>query len=59
MLFSGEPALTAGIPVQSIEVQYASREVFFAGFAWNWIWLFFLLSLVAGFLFKSILGIEI
>ena len=45
--------------LKSIDVQYPDRNIAFAGIEWNWIWLFFVLSLVAGFLFKSILGIEI
>ncbi len=56
---SGEPALPGNNPIESINVQYPARNIAFAGFEWNWIWLFFVLSLAAGFLFKSILGIEI
>ena len=56
---SAEPALPENSTIQAIEVQYPERNIAFAGFEWNWIWLFFVLSLVAGFLFKSILGIEI
>jgi hypothetical protein len=59
MLYSGEPALPASSPVQSIEVQYPARDVSFAGIASNWIVAFFVLSLIAGFIFKSALGIEI
>ncbi len=59
LLYSAEPALPNGNLVQAIEVQYPSRDIAFAGLQWNWIWLFFVLSLAAGFLFKSILGIEI
>jgi len=55
---SGESALAGG-PVQSIAIDYPVRTIVFAGLEWNWIWLFFVLSLAAGFLFKSILGIEI
>jgi hypothetical protein len=59
LLYSAEPALPQNNLVQAIEVQYPSRDIAFAGLEWNWIWLFFVLSLAAGFLFKSILGIEI
>jgi hypothetical protein len=59
LFVSGEPAIPANNYVESIEVQYSPRDIAFAGFGWNWIWLFFVLSLVAGFVFKSILGIEI
>ncbi len=53
ILFSAEPALPANSPVEAIEVQYPARDIAFAWFEWNWIWLFFVLSLVAGFFFKS------
>src|SRR5215469_6444698 len=56
---SAEPALPANKSVEAIDVQYPAREIAFAGMEWNWIWLFFVLSLAAGFLFKSILEIEI
>lgn len=56
---SGEPALPQNSPIQAIEVQYPARSIAFAGVEWNWIWLFLVLSMIAGFLFKSILGIEI
>ena len=56
---SAEPALPQNKLIDAIDVQYPDRSVAFAGFEWNWIWLFFVLSLAAGFLFKSILGIEI
>jgi len=56
---SSEPALPANESVEAIDVQYPAREIAFAGMEWNWIWLFFVLSMAAGFLFKSVLGIEI
>jgi hypothetical protein len=58
-LYSAEPALPDNHRIEAIAVQYPAREIAFAGFEWNWIWLFFVLSLAAGFVFKSILGIEI
>jgi hypothetical protein len=59
MFTSGEPALPVNSPIQSVEVNYPSRNIRFVGLEWNWIWLFFVLSLVAGFFFKSVLKIEI
>jgi len=59
MLVSTEPALSSESRIRSIEVGYPARSISFLGLEWNWIWLFFVLSLVSGFLFKSILGIEI
>ena len=56
---STEPALPENSAVQSIEVNYPSRNLYFAGLEWNWMWLFLLLSLIAGFFFKTLLGIEI
>jgi hypothetical protein len=56
---SGEPALPDSSPIQSIAVTYLPRNIEFAWVEWNWIVLFFVLSLVAGFIFKEALGIEI
>jgi hypothetical protein len=59
LFYSAEPALPENNRIEAITVQYPARDIAFAGLEWNWIWLFFVLSLAAGFLFKSILGIEI
>lgn len=59
ILVSSEPSLPENEFVEAIEVQYPARNIAFAGMEWNWIWLFFVLSMASGFLFKSILGIEI
>jgi hypothetical protein len=59
MVVSGEPPLPDNGPIESIAVSYPARSIHFAWLDWNWIWLFFVLSLVAGFFFKSVLGIEI
>lgn len=56
---SAEPALPNASPIESITLNYPSRNIYFAWTEWNWIWLFFVLSLLAGFLFKTILGVEI
>jgi hypothetical protein len=59
MFTSGEEALPSNGPIESIDVSYAPREINFAWIDWNWIVLFFVLSMIAGFAFKEILGIEI
>ena len=59
IFLSAEPALPDNKFVAAIDVQYPARNIAFAGLQWNWIWLFFVLSLAAGFVFKSMLGIEI
>lgn len=56
---SGESALPGNSPIESIAVTYLPRNINFAWLEWNWIVLFFVLSMVAGFVFKEILGIEI
>ena len=59
MFTSGEAALADNSPVQSITVNYPPREISFAWMQWNWIVLFFVVSLIAGFVFKSVLGIQV
>ncbi len=59
MFTSGEDALPSNGPIESIDVSYAPREISFAWIDWNWIVLFFVLSMIAGFAFKELLGIEI
>ena len=59
MFESGESALAPSSPIRSISIQYPSREMTFIGWQWNWIALFFVLSLVAGFFFKTVFGIQI
>jgi hypothetical protein len=59
LLSSAEPRFPKGSPVESIAVIYPARDIAFLGWQWNWIILFFILSMIAGFAFKSILGVEI
>ena len=59
MLTSGEPALAENSPIQSIAITYPPRVINFAWMEWNWIVLFFAVSLVAAFIFKSLLGIQV
>jgi hypothetical protein len=59
MFTSGEPALADNSPVQSIAISYQPRVISFAWMEWNWIVLFFVVSLIAGFIFKSVLGIQV
>lgn len=56
---SGEPALADNSPVRSIAISYLPRVIDFAWMEWNWIVLFFVVSLIAGFIFKSVLGIQV
>jgi hypothetical protein len=56
---SAEPALPQNSPIESISINYPDRDIDVAGYGMNWIWLFFILSMVAGFIFKELLGIQI
>jgi len=59
LFVSGEPPLADNSPVQSIAISYPPRAITFAGMEWNWIVLFFIVSLIAGFVFKTVLGIHV
>ncbi len=59
VFLSGESTLPENGAVDSIAVRYPERNIDIAGFEMNWIWLFFILSMVAGYLFKELLGIQI
>ena len=56
---SAESALPDNSPIESISINYPDRDIDIAGYGMNWIWLFFILSMVAGFIFKELLGIQI
>jgi hypothetical protein len=58
---SGEPGLPTTSPVESITVDYPERRIPLGvgGYEINWIWLFFILSTIAGFIFKELLGIKV
>ncbi|MGA9527135.1 MAG: hypothetical protein WBS24_03355 [Terriglobales bacterium] len=61
MFVSGEPALPENGAIESIAVDYPERSIplGIADYQINWIWLFFILSMIAGFIFKELLGIEV
>jgi hypothetical protein len=59
MFTSAESSLPDNSPIESISINYADRNIAIAGYGMNWIWLFFILSMIAGFIFKEVLGIQI
>lgn len=59
MFSSAEPALQENSPINSISINYPDRNIDVGGYGMNWIWMFFILSMVAGFIFKELLGIQI
>jgi uncharacterized membrane protein (DUF106 family) len=56
---SGESALPSNSVVESMAINYSERNIEVAGYEINWIVLFFVLSMIAGYLFKELLGIQI
>jgi uncharacterized membrane protein (DUF106 family) len=58
LTWPGEPPIRSG-PVESIDVTYPELDLRFLGFGINWLVFFFIASIVAGFAFKGVLGIEI
>lgn len=59
LFVSGESALPGNSAVEAIAVNYPERNIEVAGYEINWIVLFFVLSMLAGFVFKELLGIQI
>lgn len=59
LLSSSESALPTASAIESIGVNYPAREIRFAWLSWNWIVLFFVVSLIAGYVFKTALGIQV
>ena len=57
-LHPGEPPLVGG-PIEAIEVRYAPLELPFFGIRLHWLVVFFVLSLLSGFAFRRVLGVEI
>jgi uncharacterized membrane protein (DUF106 family) len=56
---STESVLPDQSPIESVAIDYPDRNIEIAGYEITWIWLFFILSMAAGFLFKEILGIQV
>jgi hypothetical protein len=58
LLYPGEPPVPSGAVV-SVEVAYRPLELQLFGWPLNWLVVFFLLSILAGFAFRRVLGVEI
>jgi len=57
---SAESALPDNSPIAAVAIDYPDRNIdLFGYYEMNWIWLFFILSMIAGFIFKEILGIKV
>jgi hypothetical protein len=58
LLYPGEPSIRS-TAVESIEVGYRPLELRMFGWPIHWLVFFFLLSIIAGFAFRRVLGVEI
>ena len=58
LLYPAEPGLTDD-SLASIELHYASRELSLWGVRFHWLWVFFLISIAAGFALKGVFKVEV
>ncbi len=59
LLYPGEPPIAAGHSVEAVEIIYPPLELRMLGIDVNWLIAFLVLSMVFGFAFKGILGVEV
>lgn len=59
VMHPSEAQLPRNGPLESIEVQYSSRNFTLWGYALDWILVFLVLSLIAGFALKGVFGVQI
>lgn len=58
LLYPGEPPISSGA-IESVEIAYPPLDLSLFGWSVNWLVFFFILSLVSGFAFRRVLGVEI
>ena len=59
LLYPGEPPIAAGHSVEAVEIIYPPLELRMLGIDVDWLIAFLVLSMVFGFAFKGILGVEV
>lgn len=59
LLYPGEAPIPSSHAIESIEVSYPPLPIQAFGWNLNWILLFFVLSIVFGYAFKGVIGVEI
>jgi hypothetical protein len=59
LLHPGEPPIPPSVAVESIEVKYAPLELSLLGWKIHWLVLFLCCSILFGFAFKRVLGVEV
>ena len=59
LLYPGEAPIGSSHSIESVEVIYPPLSIRAFGWNINWMVMFFILSLVFGYAFKSVIGVEI
>lgn len=59
LLYPTEAPLEKSLPIQSIEITHSLKSMTVFGFNLHWIIAFFVLSIIFGFSFKGVFGVEI
>ena len=59
LLYPGEPPIAAGHGVEAVEIAYPPLELSLLGIEVDWLIAFLALSMVFGFAFKGVLGVEV
>jgi uncharacterized membrane protein (DUF106 family) len=59
VLYPTEPPIKDQVPVQSIEIQYPSKNMNLFGWNIHWIIVYFVLSIIFGFAFKGVFKVQI
>ena len=59
LLYPGEPPIAAGHGIEAVEIAYPPLELRLLGIEVDWLIAFLALSMVFGFAFKGVLGVEV
>ena len=59
LLYPGEPPLSGSGAVEAVEVKYRSLDLSLFGWSIPWLAVFLILSILSGFAFRRVLGVEI
>ncbi|MDP6580224.1 MAG: hypothetical protein QF681_06180 [Vicinamibacterales bacterium] len=59
LLYPGEPPIATSHSIEAVEIAYPPLEMYLLGIGVDWLIGFFVLSMVCGFAFKGVLGVEV
>ena len=59
LLYPGEPPIAAGRIIEVVEIAYPPLDLRLLGFRVDWLVAFLVLSMMSGFAFKGVLGVEV